>query len=520
MLNLSTEKVSSIALFPGSFKPPHRDHVAAIEYLLHSLNIDKVGVIIANRSRRLPGSILGIDARTSLLLFEKMFQWSPYDRERLFVEVAEHTAIEHALDYFKTVDASTKLYFCLGGADAQAGDRRFERIQGLSIEHGVEAELLALPRLRNPIRATDLREALANADMDTFCAALPTWLTNNQKREFWQLTTRELCSLDEIREEKVARLVQSFLSVGTRIKKGSYDSTGNPKFYAVTTDCQEVEFKYAGDELSNNSPHQHTNIDCPERIGIERRAINRINPYSRNIFQLPEIVLYEKREKLLGLNLGAGSSLADTLNRGEFDIGVAVQLGEILRQLHSIPVQERPIWGSFKNEEIYLDYLVRRRLENIEHLCAVTASKIKEIIESESLFKQHITHAKFVAENIKVLDKTGKVLVHELDACLARADGAIDLADMIVDYLSAGFRSKKINDMRLALNELMAAYWAEPAIERVVSLPRVCSYVLLQLANTSRVSKTTIEALEKLTCQMHPQYNQEELLLEFSNAIN
>ncbi len=44
-----------LALFPGAFRPPHEAHLAAVLDLAARPDVDEVVVIVANRSRLIPG---------------------------------------------------------------------------------------------------------------------------------------------------------------------------------------------------------------------------------------------------------------------------------------------------------------------------------------------------------------------------------------------------------------------------------------------------------------------------------
>ena len=165
-----------LALFPGSFKPPHRGHLAAVQSLLARPDVDRVVIIVSNRCRLLPGTRLVIDASTAAALWRCLTA----DLPNVAVEIAKHTAIEHALAYFGRVRRGDSLLFCIGENDLAAGDDRFDGVIELRENTGVAAGILTA---NSDMRATDLRRLLAFGDRGRreFLRALPESMPNGAR---------------------------------------------------------------------------------------------------------------------------------------------------------------------------------------------------------------------------------------------------------------------------------------------------------------------------------------------------
>lgn len=496
---LRIEKDKNIALFPGSFKPPHAAHFAAIEFLLSNPNIDCLVIVISNRSRRLPATHLGFDAQAAKLLFEKIIGFSNLDRERIRIEIASHRAIDHALTYFGKVKPQSKLYFCLGSADAQAGDSRFNQLNDLSQQYGVAAEIITLPVAMNPVRATALRAALAGELPDQFLRGLPTWLDSSQKLEIWALASSLSRSLEDIRSEKIKPFL-ACLSDGPGLKYStSLDDSSNPQFHVTNTAGEEIVIKYGGDELSSKTPHQNACGDCPERIGIERRAIKRLKPYLESTYKLPRLIKYDKRQRILATNLGGGETLGTQLERGEIDLGIATNVGRLLHQLHTIPEQESPLWESFEQELNYVRFITNSRYETALTLLPQNLARLVKsaLYENEEEPRRFISHMKYSPGNI-IVQTNNTLLLSGLDKCVTVGDGAIDIAEMVFHYLILRFRHDDVVRVRLALERFFVGYSDELNSNSLPSAQCVVAHLILLLAKSGVMSQKILEALEKI----------------------
>ena len=114
-----------IALFPGGFKPPHRAHLRAIEYLESRGDLDQVVVIVSNRARLVPGTSKALGAEVCAKLLRQLLDWRPRKLTDIRVVVARHRAIEHALEYINNTHAGDRLFFCVGEEDHRHGDSEF-----------------------------------------------------------------------------------------------------------------------------------------------------------------------------------------------------------------------------------------------------------------------------------------------------------------------------------------------------------------------------------------------------------
>ena len=194
------EENKGIALYPGSFKPPHAAHLYAVQHLLNNVQVAKVVIIISNRCRLIPGTNRAIDAKAARELFRKLLHSSALPLDRIRIEIAKHRATSHALDYFDKAGVTQQLLFCLGSADFAAQDDRFAQVRKCSRKTGIPARIEVLPKAPFDVHAIDLRRFLSMgaAGRKGFILALPRALSTRQKKVIWEDCRHSLRPISEI----------------------------------------------------------------------------------------------------------------------------------------------------------------------------------------------------------------------------------------------------------------------------------------------------------------------------------
>ncbi|MFQ5543610.1 MAG: hypothetical protein ACE5FY_04565, partial [Nitrospiria bacterium] len=175
-----------IALYPGAFRPPHEAHLTAVLDLASRPDVDEVIVIISNRCRMIPGTTKALDTDVAQDIWRIYLQ----DLSKVRIEVASHTAVQHALDYFGRVAPGDTLLFCIGASDLSRGDDRFTKLSDLARNTGVSTELIEAPTSAMTVRSTDLRTMLANKaeGRAPFMASLPSPLSEQQREKVWSIS--------------------------------------------------------------------------------------------------------------------------------------------------------------------------------------------------------------------------------------------------------------------------------------------------------------------------------------------
>ena len=327
------------ALFPGSFKPPHRGHFQSVQELLAYPEVDEVVVIISNRCRILPQTRLAIDAETARAI------WHLYVAEfpRVRVEVAEHTAVEHALEYLNRSDAGEKLLYCIGQSDLTAGDDRFAEIDRLSRETGASASIVTT---ETGTRSTELREFLTagTAGRRDFFTRLPDHLSDHDREAVWQLCQAGARPVDEIVRDKIAGVLRARNFEIRGALRGLDTESVDPSFSVTTSDGAELIIKYAGDTVGSGNYTGSFSRKPRQRLAVERRVLKHLSACASQEFKLPHVVFFDKRTRTLALTRVCrdGISMAARLDRMISDPRTAKRIGKFLAELHSLPLPENP----------------------------------------------------------------------------------------------------------------------------------------------------------------------------------
>ncbi len=336
-----------IALVPGAFRPAHKVHLAAIVGLAARPDIDEVVVIIANRCRTLPGTTLALDAETA----REVLAIGVRGVAKVRIEVARHNAVAHALGYLDHAAAGDTLLYCVGEADFDSGDDRFQDLLLANTRGDITAEVLPLPTGASTVRATALREALAAGDArrGEFMAALPEHLDDEQRMRVWSICRNGLREIEHIVEAKLRTLLDPKVMGDapelTCVVPGKLD----PVFRVRRTDGSHLFVKYAGETAEAGSVG-HPFVPKPRRrLSCERRALACLRAQlPSGVVELADIVAFDKALSLQVQTevCAGGRSLQDDMRVGRFDASVAAQAGRFLAACHAIHAAEVPaLWG-------------------------------------------------------------------------------------------------------------------------------------------------------------------------------
>lgn len=334
-----------IALYPGAFRPPHAAHFLAVQHLLTLPDIDQVVIIISNRCRTIPGTTLALDATIAQRI------WSIYLRgiENVRVEVASHTAVGQAFEYFDHAEIGDRLWFCLGESDISQGDDRFRNLNNLSTQSGIQASLIQAPTGSLAIRSTSLRAALIQGDSgrQEFMAALPSHLTDNEAQEVWKVCLCGKREIGEVIQEKVrAFIIRTGLGEIEDLRRAG-QNTIDPVFRVRLKNSPAFFIKYAGDALGTEELGNVHMLKPRQRLSVERKALKWLRAHLSGDVEIPEVVYFEKKTWTLALSeVGQqGTSLLDQLQNGIFNRTIAARAAQFLAECHMISHSVPPLWG-------------------------------------------------------------------------------------------------------------------------------------------------------------------------------
>lgn len=170
-----------IAIFVGSFKPPHRGHLFLVEKILATTELDKLYVIISPKPRN------GITQEQSIRIWNIYLQ-SPQlafakDKIKLVISTTS-SPVMMAYDIAKKLKTDDELLLIKSGKDAK--NTRYEMIKKLGKEKNFAVQEMVLPQLEK-LSATNMRQAIKADDKQTFFKFLPTKLAVKNKLRIWKL---------------------------------------------------------------------------------------------------------------------------------------------------------------------------------------------------------------------------------------------------------------------------------------------------------------------------------------------
>ncbi len=449
-----------IALFPGAFRPAHKVHLAAILELAARPDIDEVVVIVANRCRCIPGTTKALDADVA----HRVLTLCLHGVAKVRLEIAPHNAVAHALAYLHRAAAGDTLLYCIGEADFDSGDDRFEDLLSVMARPGVAAEVLALPTGAGSIRATALRQALAagDAQRDGFMAALPDHLSDEQRITVWSICRNGLRELNDIVEDKLRTLLDPAL-VGDAPKlccvlPGKLD----PVFRVQRADGTRLYVKYAGETAEAGCLGQPLQPKPRRRLSTERRAIKCLRTHlSGGIVELAEIAGFDKALSLLILSevCPGGESLQGQLRAGRFDTRLAAQAGGFFAACHGMSAQVPALWGEADTDLRHWHAMLALRTVDIESALLwprqrVDLQRLQQA--SSSVQRQGFFLLDAVPKNIRA--GGGRIGVVDLELCSSRGDPAYDLGILLGHYLLWGLRTGAGTACLAAIRSALAAY--------------------------------------------------------------
>ncbi len=455
----NTTRGRCIALYPGAFRPPHRAHFIAVRHLLTLPEVDEVVVIISNRCRPIPGTTLALDATIAQRI------WSIYLQgvEKVRVEVAPHTAVGHAFEYFDHAEVEDTLLFCLGETDISKGDDRFRNLENLSNQSGIQARLIQAPTGSFPIRSTSLRAALVQGakGRKEFIAALPPHLTHKQREEVWKVCREGMRELSEDSKEKARTFIN-------RIGLGEIDElscTGHKKldqvFRVRLKDDRCLFVKYAGDALGTEELGNGQTLKPRQRLSVERKGLKWLKAYMKSDVEIPEVVAFDKKTWTIVLSevCPNGHSLLEDLQNGIFNPTIAGKASQFLAECHMISHPVPPLWGDVKADRQHWKRMLTLRsteLPSAEFPKDLRSHLTTLMLTSEKAEENRFIHFDFQPKNILVSGDSLGVIDFEFSASIG--DPAHDLGFFLGHYIYWILASSTGNLWEEAIQRLLHAY--------------------------------------------------------------
>ncbi len=474
-----------IALYPGAFKPAHKVHFAAIVDLASRPCIDEVVVIIANRSRYVPGTTKALDAEVARRVLSIYLRDIPKAR----VEIAPHNAVTHALGYLETASAGDTLLFCVGEADFDSGDDRFEDIASLNTRADVSASVLPLPTGAQKIRATALRQALAEGDTrcNAFMEALPEHLSEAQRESVWSICRNGMREMNDIIEEKLRALLDPKLVGDYRELSCVVPGKVDPVFRLRRFDGTCLFVKYAGETAESGSLGLPLTPKPRRRLSTERRAIKCLRANLRSDVDIAEVVYFDKESSTLVLSevCPNGERLQDSLRAGVFDPAVAMQASRFLAACHTMAGNIPALWGEHETDLRHWRAMLSMRTVEIEStmLSPEQNEDLQRLrLASDAARRKGFFLLDYCPKNILV--RNAKIGVIDLELCSSEGDPAYDLGIFLGHYVLWGLATNSGDSCRAALREALKVYRREVGAAWTSIQPRVAAFAGASILHT------------------------------------
>jgi aminoglycoside phosphotransferase (APT) family kinase protein len=448
-----------IALYPGAFRPPHKVHFTAIADLAARPGVDEVVVIISNRCRYIPGTTMALDAEVArgvLLIYLR-------DIPKARVEIAPHNAVTHALGYIEKASAGDTLLFCVGEADFESGDDRFEDLISLKNRADVSAEIVPLPTGSLNIRATALRQALADGDdsREAFMDALPENLSAAQRANVWSICRSGLREMNDIIEEKLRTLLDPKLVGDCPQFQCVVQGKMDPVFRVRCLDGASLFVKYAGETAEAGSLGQPLKPKPRRRLSTERRAIKCLHANLPVDIELAEVVQFDKQSSLLVLSevCPNGKPLQDYLRQGIFDADIAVKVSRFLAACHNMTENVPALWGERERDLRHWQAMLALRTTEIES--PLFSSQLRADLQrlrsaSDAARRNGFFLLDSCPKNIRIGD--GKMGMIDLELCSGVGDPAYDIGMFLGHYVLWGFYTSTGDSCEATLRAALDAY--------------------------------------------------------------
>jgi len=448
-----------LALFPGAFRPPHKAHFGAVFNLAARPDVDEVVIIITNRCRHIPGTTKALDVDVAQRI------WSIYlkNMPKVRVEVAQNSAVKHALSYIEKVREGTTLLFCAGENELDQGGGRFSQIECLAKCKGILASIV--PSETPPVYggATSLRTSLSlgNAGKDRFMENIPAHLTPEQQDKVWSICRRGMQEMNDITQKKVRAILDaSHLGTVESIIQAK-DGKTDPVFQVELHDGRRLFVKYAKDTVKAASLGHDNSLKPRQRLSVERRYLGFLRENIDSNVQIPEIAYFNKSLKITALTevCPGGRSLLEDLKKGQFDPLIAARSSQFLAKCHGVDVCVPILWGSKEADRRHSKTMLSITIKKAAS-CHDSPQLHRDLMAlqfaSENAYGHSSVILDFSPKNIIVADHTIGVIDFELASSIG--DPAFDFGCFLGHYLYWGLKIASINACKEAVHSALVSY--------------------------------------------------------------
>lgn len=153
-------------LYPGAFRPPHKGHFEAVQWLASQTYITKVYVIISPKDRG------NITAQDSLYVWQEYLRDDP--NPKIEIELSqEDSPVEDVYRYMSVNSTADPVYAAAGQDDIDAGI-----FQSIQATFSGRLKIITIPTMSSGISSTEMRNDIEAGDYDAFTKLIPTATIN------------------------------------------------------------------------------------------------------------------------------------------------------------------------------------------------------------------------------------------------------------------------------------------------------------------------------------------------------
>ena len=527
-------KNATIALFPGSFKPAHAAHIHGIRYLLEKTELTEVIIIISNRCRLIPGTGCALDADAAHRILQTMLRSAGISMERIRIEIAEHRATAHALEYFGRVNPGDSLLFCMGTQDFVARDDRFASVAARSKACGISARVEVLPSAPMDVHATELRQFIAagNAGRRNFFSVLPPELSAEQKGTIWAGCRNSLRPVSEIIKPKIRAALADRYATSLHSLDCCNPQSIDPVFRFRDVSGDNFTVKYAGDTTVAGGFAEQAVPKPARRLAVEKRALRHLARHLDTSIWRPAVDFYDRQKRIIVLTRPpvTATNIDVELRSGVFDTASAAASASLLSRLHQCSLPKEPFWRDRGADRDHWQVL-------IDGLGIRGNRKLRELGRSDLGLRLStagaqpcVLHLNFIPRHLWRIE--GRVGIENFERACSFGDPAFDIATFVSAYILSGVQCNAMARCLSAVEAFLTTYKHRHHLIDTGFSSRVIGYIAYCLLTvpafrTARIpsgyaERIAIDLLEwvDLSCSAPPPRVADSLLQCFSTATS
>ena len=172
------------ALFPGAFKPPHREHFKSVQILNDLSYVDEILVIISPSSRIDDTGNLKITAQQS----EQIWKIFVKNMKKVKIEISKSESPVKSVYDFALERTNPGDGIAVAKGEREGGEHRFKRLEDFVLKHNLNIKITEINTATEAsVSATHLRNAIIQNDKHFFEEYMPVHLNLNEKEQIWDI---------------------------------------------------------------------------------------------------------------------------------------------------------------------------------------------------------------------------------------------------------------------------------------------------------------------------------------------